>query len=114
MLLPDVLVHLHLELQALGEVDPVDPLGPGLPVAPLVEHAMEFVFGSIDVFIGRIEDEIVVLGEDGEEGGSLGFCGPGQLVDEAEEFGLVDGVPLGEAGDVEDAVETDFEAFELL
>ena len=71
------------------------------------EHGLELVFGAADVLVGGVDDEVVVFGEDGDEGWLLDKGVPGQLVDKMEELGLVDGVPFGETGDVDDAVETD-------
>ena len=71
VLVPDVLVDLHFVLQAFRKVNPIHALAPSLPKRTLLEHLVEFVFGPVDVFVGRVKDEVVVLGEDGDEGGFL-------------------------------------------
>lgn len=101
---PDIPIHLHLEIEALGEVDPVHPLAPGSCVSLFLKELIELLFSRFDVLLRGVNYKVVVLGEDGDKCGFFEFAGPGELVDEMEQLGLVHRISLGETGNVYDAM----------
>lgn len=114
VLLADLLVGLDLELEALGLVDPVDALAPGRVVLQLLEDLLELALGRRHVLLLRVDHQVVVLREQRDQCGALQLAAPGQLLEEAEEFVLVDGVAFGEAVDVDDGMQGDVIGLELL
>ena len=69
---------------------------------------MEFIFCSIDVLIWRVDDEVIVFGEDGYDDRFLEFRSPGELFDKVKKFGLIDSISLSETGDINNSMKTDF------
>lgn len=104
MFFPNVLVDLHFELQAFGEVDPVHTLAPSLSKPAAFEHLVKLIFSSIDVLVGGVNDEVVILGEDRDEAGFFYLGSPRQLLNEVKELGLIDSVSLSQACHIDDAV----------
>jgi hypothetical protein len=74
---------------------------------------VEFFFSLDDVIVLRVDDQVVVLGEDGNQRLLLEFLVPGHLLEEVEEFVFVDGVSFGEAADIDDGVQSELMLFEF-
>lgn len=75
--LPNLFITFDLKLQTLGVIDPVDPLGPGYPIATLLKYLMKLLFSGCHFLLLRIDNQIVVLGEDGDEWVFFVFNAPG-------------------------------------
>lgn len=114
VLLPDVFVYFHLEVKALGKVDPVHSFAPCTREASVLKQFSELYLSPVDVFLRRIDYEVIVLGEDGDEGGFLKLTTPGQLIDKAEQFCLVDRISFCQTGNVNDARKSNAQFLQLL
>lgn len=61
----DLLIALNLEVKTLRVVYPIDAFPPGDSVLQFLENVVKLFFGGLDVFLLRVDHQIVVLGEDG-------------------------------------------------
>lgn len=84
ILLTNLLIAVYLELETARLIYPVCTFAPSCSVSQLFKHIPKLCLGGLDVFLVRIDDEIVVLGEHGHQGGLLVFCTPWKLFEEAE------------------------------
>lgn len=106
---PDIAVHLHLKIKAFREVYPVNSFAPRRTITLLLKQLIELLFGPFNVLLRGVDYKVIILGEDGDKCCFLKFAGPGELVYKMEQFGLVDSIPLGETGYINNAMQDNVE-----
>lgn len=114
VLFSDLFVGFEFEMKAFGLVDPVDPFSPGLRVVKFGENLFKFLFCLNDVILVCVDDQIVIFGEQGNQGLFFELVIPGQLFKKVEEFTLVDCVSLSEAANVYNGIEGKFMFFQFV
>jgi len=92
--LANFLIAFDLKLQTLGVVDPIDPLPPRLLVVPFFKYLLELLLGGDHVLLLRVNHQVIVLSEEGNEDHLLLLHAPGQLLQKTKELVLVNSVPL--------------------